>query len=84
MKKLSRRSVVGTLLPAAALGVMLPSGAKAADQPHMQDALDALQKARRELEQATADKGGHRTRAIRLVNQAIDEVEKGMKFDRRH
>jgi hypothetical protein len=84
MKKLSRRTVVSTLLPAVALGVMLPAAAKAADQPHMQDALDALQKAHRELEQATTDKGGHRTKAMRLVRQAINEVEKGIKFDRRH
>ena len=84
MKKLSRRTVVSTLLPAAALGVMLPAGAKAADQPHMQEALDALQKAHRELEQATSDKGGHRARAMKLVSQAINEVEKGIKFDRRH
>ena len=29
------------------------------------------------------DKGGHRGKAIRLVNAAINEVEAGMRFDRR-
>ena len=53
------------------------SGA-AADQPHMQAALDALNNAKSELNQANADKGGHRANAISLVNQAIDEVTRGI------
>ena len=53
------------------------SGA-ATDQPHMQAALDALNNAKSELEQATADKGGHRANAINLVKQAIDEVTMGI------
>lgn len=50
----------------------------ASDQPHMQLALDLLRDARGELEAATADKGGHRVRAIGYVNNAIDEVKKGI------
>lgn len=84
MGKLSRRSVLSTILPAAFLGLILPNRAKAADQPHMRDAQDALRKAKRELEDATPDKGGHRNKALRLVNQALDEVEKGIRFDNRH
>ena len=49
-----------------------------ADQPNMEVALDALRSARRNLESATADKGGHRNRAIDYVNHAIDEVKKGI------
>jgi hypothetical protein len=44
----------------------------------MQAALDALNNARSELDQATPDKGGHRANAMSLVNQAIDEVTKGI------
>jgi hypothetical protein len=55
----------------------VPSGA-GRNQPHMQAALDALNNAKSELDQATADKGGHRANAISLVNQAIDEVTKGI------
>jgi len=47
-------------------------------QPHMQAALAHLQGAKAELQDATTDKGGHRVRAIALVNQAIGEVEAGM------
>ena len=48
------------------------------DQPHMKAALDALKSAKNDLNQATPDKGGHRAKAIDLVNAAIDEVQKGI------
>jgi hypothetical protein len=56
----------------------------AADQPHMQKALDHLRNARENLQKATADKGGHRQNALDLVNQAIDEVQRGIAADRRN
>ena len=55
-----------------------------ADQPRMRAALDALQGAKAQLEQADRDKGGHRARAEQLVNQAIAEVRAGIEYDRRH
>jgi len=48
------------------------------DQPHMQRALDLLRDAKSNLEAATTDKGGHRVKAIGYVNNAIDEVKKGI------
>jgi hypothetical protein len=54
------------------------------DQPHMQAALDRLQSARANLEAATEDKGGHRVKALDHVNKAIDEVKKGIEYDRTH
>ncbi|MFL6254844.1 MAG: hypothetical protein ACJ74T_07460 [Pyrinomonadaceae bacterium] len=54
------------------------------DQPHMQAALDKLQSARSNLEAATDDKGGHRVKALEHVNKAIDEVQKGIEYDRTH
>jgi hypothetical protein len=48
------------------------------DQPHMQRALDHLRSAKSNLENASTDKGGHRNNAIRFVNDAIDEVKKGI------
>jgi len=85
MKDLTRRSVLSAVLPAALLTLALPRRARAsADQPHMQAALEALRSARRELDAATPDKGGHRAKAITLVNDAIAQVEKGITFDRRH
>lgn len=53
-------------------------------QPHMEAALDNLRSARAELESANTDKGGHRGRAIELVDEAIGEVRAGIDFARTH
>jgi len=60
------------------------SRVESSDQPNMQAALTHLRNARSNLEKATADKGGHRVKALELVNQAIDEVQKGIDADRRN
>jgi hypothetical protein len=77
---ISRKSI------AVALGVTLASGVfvgqALAYQEHMRAALDALRTARSELQQAEANKGGHREAAIRLVDQAIDETQRGIDFAR--
>jgi hypothetical protein len=49
-----------------------------ADQPMMRDALSQLRAARASLQAAAHDKGGHRVSAIRLIDQAIVEVELGI------
>jgi hypothetical protein len=54
------------------------------DQPRMEAALDKLQSARSNLEAATDDKGGHRVKALDHVNKAIDEVKRGIEYDRTH
>jgi hypothetical protein len=51
-----------------------------AAQPHMDNALDALQTAKSELQVAEANKGGHRVNAIRLIDEAMLEVRKGKAF----
>jgi hypothetical protein len=52
------------------------------DQPHMQTALLALESAKNNLERATADKGGHRAKALDYVKDAISEVKKGIESGR--
>lgn len=59
-------------------------GCATGGQPHMQAALDELRSARSELDVATADKGGHRGKAIALVDEAIAEVQAGVEFARGH
>jgi hypothetical protein len=54
---------------------------KAEPQPLMRAALVSLRAAKGQLEKATHDKGGHRVRAIGLIDKAIREVEKGIAFD---
>ncbi len=48
------------------------------DQPHMQNALSALENAKTNLNNATTDKGGHRAKALDYVKDAISEVKKGI------
>lgn len=69
-----RRFVVAGMAAAALFVAGVVTGA----QPHMTNALDALQTAKAELQAAQANKGGHRVKAIELVNQAIGEVQAGM------
>lgn len=57
--------------------------ASGSGQPHMQAALDHLRSARGELNSAMADKGGHRVRAIAIVDDAIAEVQAGIDYARR-
>ena len=59
-------------------------GRAVADQPHMRVALDHLRAARGQLEVAASDKRGHRVRALRLVTDAIRQVEMGVEYDRTH
>ena len=54
------------------------------NQPAMREALQSLKDARMHLNQATNDKGGHKKRALNLVNQAIAEVELGIGYDNQH
>jgi hypothetical protein len=62
-----------------ALAVGLLSAALVrADQPNMQNALSQLQGAKASLQAAAHDKGGHRLQAIRLIDQAIVEVQLGI------
>jgi hypothetical protein len=72
MKRLSPFILAGSML-----ATLLPGPAMAA-QPYMQGALQALQNARASLETAASDKGGHRVRAIQLVDEAIRQVKVGM------
>jgi hypothetical protein len=64
---------------AALVLVTLPARA---EQTNMKSALDQLRAARQELEEAKADKGGHRQKALDHVTKAIDEVQKGIEFGR--
>jgi hypothetical protein len=44
----------------------------------MQNALSSLESAKASLNRASADKGGHRNKALGYVEDAISEVRKGI------
>ena len=73
----ARRLLLGTATATAtAMGIGYAIGA----QPHMTASLDLLQSARAELAAATPNKGGHRERALGLIDQAVAEVRAGIAF----
>lgn len=70
---------------AAGIMMAIPAiPAMAQNQPNMQAALRNLQRGRNRLNAAKANKGGHRKRAINLVNRAISEAQAGMAYARRN
>lgn len=69
---------VGATMVAIAVASYAGYAAGQVDQPHMQKALAELQNARNELNLAAHDKGGHRGRAVQLVDEAIGEVHSGI------
>jgi len=64
------------------LGILGASLAQA-QQDNMLNALNALRNARASLVLATPNKGGHRERAIQLVDQAILQTQAGINFANR-
>ena len=85
----TRRSAIATIgLAGLGLPGLLecqPNPAPSPEQqPHMRAALDALRNAKRHLELAQADKGGHRVKAVELVNGAITETEAGIAYAAGH
>lgn len=82
-----RNRVIGvfsTLLLLAGMGLFAQNREMARHEPHMSAALGHLQQAKEELQRAAANKGGHRERAMELVNQAIEQVQQGEQYYEQH
>ena len=82
MSNVTRHSALAVL---ASAGISLPAllhaqprRVHAQGQPHMEAALKALKEARHHLEEAEADKAGHRVKAIEHCDAAIKEVQAGI------
>ncbi len=54
-----------------------------ANHPHIRHSLYELKETRTELRDAAHNYGGHREKALRDVNYAIDQLELALKFDRK-
>jgi hypothetical protein len=70
MKKIVIALVIG-LLVGSAVGAAIP-------QPRMKAALEALEKAKSELQAGEHNKGGHRVKALEFVHKAIEQTRKGI------
>ena len=75
MSKSTRIMLIGSVV---AMTASFAAGFALAAQPHMQAALHALRNSKAELEAALPDKGGHRVKALGLIDQAITEVQAGI------
>ena len=53
-------------------------------EPHMSAAMGHLEQAKAELEKAAPNKGGHRERALQLVDQAMQQVQEGEQYYLQH
>lgn len=78
-----------TLVLAGALALVVGRNAMVSDaaaepQPAMAKAVERLVEAKRLLEAATPDKGGHRVKAIAAVKLALEETREGIKYDDGH
>ncbi len=79
MFKLKLRSI-GLALVFALFFAAIGAGVALAVQTHMENARTDLDSALNELNQAQADKGGHRVNAINYVKSAIHEVNLGIEY----
>jgi len=68
----------------AAAGMLAASTTAEAYQGNMERALNQLFAALQSLRNATPNKGGHRERAIELIQSAIGEVQAGIDFAAAH
>ena len=64
---------------ATALLLALPAQA---NQPNMKAALASLNEAKQSLQKASSGKDGHRVKAMELIDEAIEQVKKGIEAGR--
>jgi hypothetical protein len=82
----TRRGFAATAATGIATIGLLAATAQSAEayQGNMERALASLHQALQSLQEATANKGGHRARAVELVRQAIEETQAGVAFADEH
>ena len=78
MKRILVVVVIAALLVGGTIGIC------SADEPHMRAALEHLREAREQLEKATPNKGGHREKAIELIDRAMGQLKEGIEFGEHH
>ena len=81
MTKITRReAMIGSAAVAAASVAGVDEAA--AEQERMNRAIHHLRLAKEQLQHARRNKGGHREKAIRLIDEALKEVHRGKQFAR--
>ncbi len=78
---ISRKQFAAILGGALIAGGLAGGVAQAEYQGHMMQARRVLLAARHQLQIADRDKGGHRIAALRAVNEALRQVDIGIRYD---
>lgn len=78
---MTKRTLIAGTVATVATGAAVTQAA--AGQTNMTDAIKRLRQAKRSLEDAASNKGGHRVKAIKLIEEAIAEVNLGIQHAQR-
>ena len=88
MSEMKSRRELGLIITGGVIAAGVVAGAKPAAaqrrQVNMERARDALREALEALRAATDDKGGHKAKAMDLIQGAIAEVDAGMRYAETH
>jgi flavorubredoxin len=80
---MTRRTALSTVTTGAGLALVAGvSAAYAEPHPAIRAAINALQKARNDLQHAAHDFGGHRVAAIESIDRALEQLRLALQFDR--
>jgi hypothetical protein len=82
-KTMHRRQALQTLGTGALVTALLAGvGAVRAEDrhPHIRDAVKALREAKKELKERAKIFGGHGEKALKAVDEAIEQLEKALEF----
>lgn len=84
MHLMNRRRLALMAAGAAAIGLVGPTTGAQAYQGDMERALSSLYDALASLREASSNKGGHRIKAMQLIQQAIEESRSGIEYANEH
>ncbi len=81
---LNRRRLAVLAAGVAAVGIAGTATRAEAYQGDMERALSSLYDALASLREASSNKGGHRVKAMGLIQQAIEETQAGIEYANEH
>ena len=82
---MNKKTILPFVIISLLIGLMTGcAGPQIDHQPRMDAALGDLKAARQELERAVPNKGGHREKALELIDRAIEQVKEGIEFGERY
>lgn len=82
--RMNRRRLAALAAGAAVLGTVGVATRAEAYQGNMERALSSLYDALAALREASSNKGGHRMKAMALIQQAIDQTQAGVEYADEH